>query len=81
MGRETHRQCTDLKHTQVYLISEALGACRSAETFTSSFADFMVGVELQGGEGLQRAPQWEEICHQMTPQFVQRLPPFGAPQN
>lgn len=72
---------TLLKRTQVYLVLEAVDACCSAEAFTSSFADFVVGVDLQGGEGLQRAPQWEEVRHQLTIKLVQSPPPFGAPQS
>lgn len=60
---------------------EGLEASCSAETFTSGFADFVVGVDLQGGEGLQRAPHGEEVSHQLTPKLVQGPPPFGAHQR
>lgn len=70
-----------VKHTQLYLLLEALDGGRSAETFTGSLADFVVGVDLQGSEGLQRAPQWEEVCYQLTTELVQSLPPVGAPQS
>lgn len=47
--------CDSLK----YLAPKGLEARSSAETVGSSFADFVVGVDLQGGQSLQRAPQWD----------------------
>lgn len=55
---------------KLYLAPEAFTACSSAETAGSSFAHFVVGVELQGGQGLQRASQWEEPGHAMPLQLI-----------
>ena len=64
----------------VYLAPEGLAASSSAHAVGSSFADFVVGVDLQGGESLQGASQWEELCDAPPPEFVQSPPPFGAAQ-
>ena len=73
----THTDC----HSVMYLVPEGLTACGSAETAGGSFADFVVGVDLQGGQSLQRASQWEELRDGPPPQLVQSPPPFGAPQG
>lgn len=53
-----------------HLAPEGLAACGSAETVGSSFTDFVVGVDLQGSQDLQRGPQREELCDAPPSQFV-----------
>ncbi len=56
--------------TSTYFVPEGLAACSSAETVGGSFADFVVGVDLQGGQSLERASQWEELCDAPPPQLI-----------
>lgn len=54
----------------MYLVPEGFAAGGPAEAADGSFADFVVGVDLQGGQSLQRASQWEELRDGPRPQFV-----------
>lgn len=56
--------------SSVYLVPEGFAAGGPAEAADGSFADFVVGVDLQGGQSLQRASEWEELRDGPRPQFV-----------
>lgn len=43
----------------MYLVPEGLASSSSGDAVGGSFADFVVGVYLQGGESLQGASQWK----------------------
>lgn len=69
-SRNGHRIPQNVLFGWMYLVPEGLASGSSAHAAGGSFADFVVGVDLQGGESLQGAPQWEELGDPPAPQLI-----------